>query len=58
MRLHQKESNMNTRDMLDRAVELMEQLDLLYFNNRDHITSSEKELVFALDKFYEDYQGV
>ena len=49
---------MNTRDMLDRAVELMEQLDLLYFNNRDHITSSEKELVFALDKFYEDYQGV
>lgn len=48
---------MNTRDMLDRAVELMEQLDLMCLN-KEYLTTSEKELVSALDKFYEDYQGM
>jgi hypothetical protein len=45
---------MNTRDMLDRAVELIERLDLM-FMNKGYLTTSEKELSDDLDKFMEDY---
>lgn len=46
---------MNTRDMLDRAVDLIERMDLLFLN-KGYLTTTEKELSDDLDKFMEDFQ--
>jgi hypothetical protein len=45
---------MNTRDMLDLAVELIERMELMYMN-KGYLTTSEKELSDDLDKFMEQY---
>lgn len=42
--------------MLERAVDLIERLDLMYLN-KSYLSAEEKELSEVIDKFMEDYDN-
>ena len=48
---------MNTRDMLERAVDLLEEFESLYWA-KDLLSSSELELVEKVNNLFKDYEGM
>jgi hypothetical protein len=48
---------MNTRDLLDEAVDLLETFDL-YFLNRSYLSVSDQELAEKLGDFMEKYDAL
>ena len=48
---------MNTRDMLERAVDLLCEFRLLY-QNSTYLSTSEQELSESLERFIDEFEGM